>query len=64
MTQKLFGVEFSSKEISIDETGKVVINNPNLAKAIKGVGRLNSLELPNQNCGGTCNNATNCGQFV
>lgn len=35
MSVKLFGIEFSPEEITIDETGKVIINNPQLAEAVK-----------------------------
>ncbi|MDN9011551.1 hypothetical protein [Brevibacillus laterosporus] len=42
MNEKLFGVNFSPEEISIDETGKVIINNPNLAKAIKSSSATNT----------------------
>ncbi|MGJ7920856.1 hypothetical protein [Neobacillus sp. LXY-4] len=34
MSEKLFGVNFTPEEITIDETGKVVINNPKMAEAV------------------------------
>ncbi|MGJ7920857.1 hypothetical protein [Neobacillus sp. LXY-4] len=32
---ELFGVDFLPEEITIDETGKVIISNPKVAEAVK-----------------------------
>ncbi|WP_045520300.1 hypothetical protein [Neobacillus niacini] len=58
MSAKLFGIEFSPEEITIDHTGKVIINNSKLAEAIRKEAICQATDAPDtNNCG--CNNG--CG---
>ena len=53
--------DFSVDDLGIDNNGRLILTNPQLAGALKAVERRKPSPLPNTNCYG-CNTAWGCGE--